>query len=322
MYSAFCCPAYRELVREQHFRFVVAPCLIFLLTFIFIYLPDLWISPVAKLLILGSIFFIVNSYHFAVQHYGVLSIYRIRAGQSTTEKFKAYEKNVCLIVGGLLVAVGQICHGAEVVDESLFYQLFSRERVHAVLGIMQVLAPMLILALVVPLLRAELRHERSSTPKIVYLVGLAIQGIAAFFLDPLPFLILWAVQHWLVSVALAAHMAENDRSEVDPGTLPRWYRFWRPVSRKFLFTVAALVLLSLLLTPLLRVPINLLRGSEVPQLSAWLIPYLQYEKVILFLIALNFASVYVHFVYDRAIFRFSNPSVRKVSVPLLFRRSP
>ena len=31
----------------------------------------------------------------------------------------------------------------------------------------------------------------------------------------------------------------------------------------------------------------------------------------------TFASVYIHFVMDRAIFRFSDAAVRKVSVPLL-----
>jgi hypothetical protein len=32
------------------------------------------------------------------------------------------------------------------------------------------------------------------------------------------------------------------------------------------------------------------------------------------------ARFYVHFVMDRAIFRFSDPAVRQVSVPLIFGR--
>lgn len=82
-YNAFCTPAYRHLVREQRTRFLAWPLMITLATFGFVFAPG-WLIPLdswGKVQVLGTIFFLYNSYHFGIQHYGVLSIYRIRAGQ-------------------------------------------------------------------------------------------------------------------------------------------------------------------------------------------------------------------------------------------------
>jgi hypothetical protein len=320
MYSAFCCPAYRELVWEQRQRFIFAPLAIFALTFVFSYLPDDLLSPLAKLQVLGSIFFVINSYHFGVQHYGVLTIYRIRAGQSATEHFKETERRICLTLGGGLIAVGQLCHGAEVVQESLFAGLIPLDFVARMNEILRLCVPLLVGVLIFKLIRHELGQEVRSTPKVAYILGLGLQSVCAFFLEPFSFLVLWAVQHWLVSVGLAAHMAQNDKTPLEKFEGSLWYRVWAQINRRFWLSTLLLAMLSVILTPLLRVPINYLRGLEIPAISAWLIPYLEFQGILQFLIALNFASVYAHFVYDRAVFRFSNASVRKVSGPLLFSK--
>jgi hypothetical protein len=45
---------------------------------------------------------------------------------------------------------------------------------------------------------------------------------------------------------------------------------------------------------------------------------IQHETATLILIGLNFGSVFCHFLYDRAVFRFSHPATRAASGKLLF----
>jgi hypothetical protein len=319
-YTAFCVPAYRDLVRQQRLRFIVLPVAICLLVFAFVYAPravvplDTW----GKIQALGTIFFLYNTYHFGVQHYGVLSIYRMRAGQKSTDWLKGYERFLCLAVGGALVALAQVGHGAEVVHDSLVYGALPREAIGAAFSGLRLAAPAVILVLAAVYYAGELRGQARSLPKMLYVAGLALQGILAYLLSPLAFLFLWGVQHWLVSVALAAHMAGNDPSPVLSSS--RWYAFWGRVNRQFWPTVLALGLVSMMLTPLLEYGVHREKIATGPAVAAFLDPFLRVEGIALFFVALSFASVYVHFVMDRAIFRFSDPAVRKVTVPLLFGR--
>ena len=116
-YTAFCTPAYRDLVRMERVRFIVWPIIVALLTFAFMFAPNnlIQLDTWGKIQILGTIFFLYNSYHFGVQHYGVLSIYRIRSGQGHGGWLKGYERFYCIAVGAILVAIAQMCQGAQVV---------------------------------------------------------------------------------------------------------------------------------------------------------------------------------------------------------------
>ena len=163
----------------------------------------------------------------------------------------------------------------------------------------------------------ELSNKRVSLPKVFYVAGLAGQGVLAYFLDPISFLILWGVQHWLVSVALGARMAQNDASEVPADS--RWYRFWSRFNKGFWPTVFVLCLASIILTPLFQFAVHPEKLPENAHLFSFLSSVLANTVLANVFIALNFVSVYIHFVMDRAIFRFSDPAVRKISVPLLFQ---
>ena len=312
-YNAFCTPAYRSLVREQRGRFLVLPAAIFLLVFGFVFVPlplDTW----GKVQVLGTIFFVYNTYHFGVQHYGVLSIYRIRRGQNPASGFKRYEKAFCLCVGGVMVAAAQICHGAEVVYDSLIYRVVDREVICSAFAPLQAGVPATIVVLTGLFCFREFREEQVSLPKLLYVSALSLQGIMAYFLEPVPFLILWGVQHWLVSVALAAHMAQNDPSPAPS----RWYGFWDRFNRGFWPTVFVLCLVSVLLAPFFEFVVHPDKLSSGSGLEAFFRSVLAHENLVRLTIGLSFATVYLHFVMDRAIFRFSNAAVRKVSLPLLF----
>ncbi len=320
-YNAFCTPAYRGLVHEQRTRFLLWPAGIILATFGFVFAPH-WLVPLdtwGKIQVLGTIFFLYNSYHFGVQHYGVLSIYRIRAGQDHTHWLKRYEKLFCIAVGTVLVAIAQICHGAEVVQDSIMYHVVAREAFASAFGVSRIIVPLLIGLLAAVFYVGELTSGRVSVPKLLYVAGLTFQGILAYFLDPISFLILWGAQHWLVSIALGAHMAQNDKSI--SLTASPWYAFWGRFNTGFWPTVFVLVFVSVALTPFFQFAVHPEKLTDAPGFFSVIVPVLARSVFAHAFIALNFTSVYVHFVMDRAIFRFSDPAVRKVSVPLLLARA-
>ena len=318
-HNAFCTPAYRHLLREQRTRFLMWPLMITLATFGFVFGPR-WLVTLdswGKIQVLGTIFFLYNSYHFGIQHYGVLSIYRIRAGQSHTGWLKHYERFFAIAVGTVLVAIAQICHGAEVVQDSIIYNILPREAFMSAFSVLRVVAPLIVLALAVVFYVGEFRCKPASLPKMLYVAGLTLQGVLAYFLDPISFLILWGVQHWMVSIALGAHMAQNDTSEVPIAS--RWYRFWGHFNKGFWPTVFVLCFASIILTPLFQFAVHPEKLVKDASFFSFLSPVLANTVLVNLFIVLNFVSVYIHFVMDRAIFRFSDPAVRKVSVPLLFQ---
>ncbi len=87
----------------------------------------------------------------------------------------------------------------------------------------------------------------------------------------------------------------------------------------FLFTCSVLV------SPLLLFPTKALSGTlpDTPQLLNEILAWCkEHEQLALGLVALNFGTVFCHFVFDRAVFRFSHPDVRRVSGGLLFGKRP
>ncbi len=316
-FNAFCLPAYRNLIHQQWVRFFVLPAIIFVATFIFLFLPEAlfpW-QLVTRVQVLATAFFVYNSYHFAVQHFGVLSIYRIRAAQAQDPQGKSYERWYCLLVGGLAVCIAQILAGAEVVQDSLMYAVVPVERLHSAMAVARWIAVPLVALLTIGLLFAEACNPRRSLPKMLYIVGLGTQGVLAYLLSPLAFLILWGVQHWLVSVALTAQISRNDHT--DNVSASPWYRFWGLCSGRFWPTVLVLIVSTIVFVPLFELSLHAGKPHEgiLQRIAAAMGEHPWLMRTLLWL---NFATVYVHFVMDRAIFRFSHPDVRKVTGTLLF----
>lgn len=316
-FNAYCLPAYRNLIHQQWVRFFVLPATIFAATFLVLFLPEAFLplQLVTRVQVLATAFFVYNSYHFAVQHFGVLSIYRIRAAQPQDPQGKRYERWYCLIVGGLAVCIAQILAGAEVVQDSLMYAALPLERLHSAMAVARWIAVPLIAILTTGFLYTEARNPRRSLPKMLYIIGLGIQGGLAYFLSPLAFLILWGVQHWLVSIALTAQISRNDHT--DNVTASPWYRFWGLFYGRFWPTVLVLMVSTIVFAPLFELSLH--TGRPHDGIMQWIATAMgEHPWLVRTLLWLNFATVYVHFVMDRAVFRFSHPDVRKVTGTLLF----
>ena len=81
---AYATPAYRPLLATQRVRFVVAPVAIAVACFAVPLTPGrvLPMPLVERVVWLAALDFLLVSYHFAAQHFGVLSLYRVRAGRA------------------------------------------------------------------------------------------------------------------------------------------------------------------------------------------------------------------------------------------------
>ncbi len=318
-FNAYCLPDYRSLIHAQWQRFYLLPAAIFAATFVFLFLPELLLPlPLTtRVQVLATIFFVYNSYHFGVQHFGVLSIYRIRAAQQQDPTVKRYESRYCLFAGGLLVCVAQILAGADIVRDSLMYQVVPLDWLHSALAMARWIAVPVVALLTAGLLLVEARNPRRSVPKMLYIFGVGTQGVLAYFLAPVPFLVLWGVQHWLVSVALTALISGNDHPAEVPAS--PWYRFWGLFYGRFWPTVLILVAITIVLVPLFELSLHSSRPREGYLVTVAAVLG-QHPWLVRTLLWLNFATVYMHFVMDRAVFRFSHPDVRKVTGALLFAR--
>lgn len=299
--TAYLLPEYRRLIRDEPLRFIAAPLLIFGAVIAFMWIPlgsDQY--QVAHLRVLATIFFLINTYHFGIQHYGVVSIYQIKAKQQVSMTYRTQQRYLCLTLGGLLVAAGQLVNGAQAVRDSLLVDIIPSSS-PPLLTVKIAGAVMAAITTIWWLVR-EHREGVRSWPKILYILGLGIQSLLAFVVDPLSFVLIWGLPHWLISVALAGTMAGRANASMRKG---------------FLLSVGSLAVFSLVLAPLFYA-VGTTSPMNPPSFYYPIMAVLGDPVAARLITAVAFASVYCHFVLDRAIFRFSHPKVRTITAPLLF----
>src|SRR5690348_5519324 len=104
---AYATMAYRPLVRGERIRFVVVPLAIAAVCFAILLPGDdaLPFSRAERVLMLATLDFALVTYHFAAQHFGVLSLYRVRGGRSADPWTRRVDRVFALGVGGALVVV-------------------------------------------------------------------------------------------------------------------------------------------------------------------------------------------------------------------------
>ena len=83
---AYATPAYRPLLATQRLRFVVAPLAIVVACFAVLLAPEsvLPVPLTERVICLTILDYMLVSYHFAAQHFGLLSLYRSRAGRASS----------------------------------------------------------------------------------------------------------------------------------------------------------------------------------------------------------------------------------------------
>lgn len=313
---AYATPAYRPLLARQRLRFVVAPLAIAAACFAVLLAPE----SVLPMPLLERVFWLVVldyllvSHHFAAQHFGLLSLYRARAGRASAPFVRRLDRCFALVVGGGFVVVAQALAGSIAFQERWIDPWLGEIGSQALARTLHDGGIALVLILGGLVLGVELRSQRPSLPRMAYVVAVAAMVLMAFAArDPFLFLVLWSVQHWSAAMGLASLAASGGNAPA--GT--RWQRLLAPVNRRGWAVLLVLGVISAMLLPLLEVEAvgdDYVYADRLFGEAAW---WLRSSPLVPALLALGFASGFIHYLLDRAAFRFSSPDVRQAARGLL-----
>jgi hypothetical protein len=309
-YLAYCTEAYRPLLRYQPIRFVVLPVLITASCFA-VFLPADSALPwtrLERLVVLAIIDYAWVTYHFAAQHFGALCLYRSRAGRAADFHTKRMDRLFALTVGGLLVFVADILAGTVAYQDQWIDRWLLPAWIVSAQGAIRVGAMAALLLITGAILLAELRAPRSSLPRVLYIVGIAIMvGIAIQPRSLFLFLVIWTSQHWILAVGLASQTPSAE-SAPSSGVVRRILHNWniRPWA-----ILVFLMVLSIMLLPIFEVEANRETGTYYgDRIFGVLATQLRTSTWVPALVALGFATGFIHYLLDRSVYRMSDPQVR------------
>lgn len=291
VYLAWGTAAYRPLLRAQPVRFVVLPMLVTGACFAVLVPPDdaLPLTREARFVLLAIVDYGFAAQHFAAQHFGALSLYRTRVGGDA--RTRSLDRLFALGVGGVLVIVADVLVGSVAYQDRWVDGWLAPSLVASAEDGIRGVATAALVVLTVAILGVELRARHRSAPRVLYVLGLATMvAVALHARSPFLFLVVWTSQHWIVATGLASETAAPARSRA---------------------VLLALVVASVLLLPVFEVEASF-DGS--PTYGQWIYgsfaAALRTSSWVPALLALGFASGFVHYLLDRGVYRFSDPAVR------------
>lgn len=319
-YLAYCTEAYRPLLRTQPIRFVVLPILVTALCFA-VFLPGDSALPWTReerLIGLAIVDYAWVTYHFAAQHFGVLSLYRSRADRATCMQTRRLDRFFALSVGGLLVFVADLLAGAVAYQDQWIDRWPFVQWIVSVQDPIRIGGNIALVAVTAVMLVAEFRSQQWSLPRVLYIVGIAIMvGIAFQPRSLFLFLVVWTSQHWIVATGLASRTPVAEPA-------PKNGNFRRALHELNIRPWAILLFLtalSVFLLPIFEVEANRESGAYYgDRIFGALATQLRESSWVPALLALGFASGFIHYLLDRSVFRMSEPQVRAAAAGLLNRR--
>ena len=315
-YLAYCTEAYRPLLREQPVRFIALPLLITAACFA-LFLPADSALPWTReerLIGLAIIDYACVTYHFAAQHFGALSLYRSRADRGSCLQTRRWDRFFALTAGGVLVFVADILAGAVAYQDQWVDRWFPAWIVSAENGIRGG-ATLALFAITAILLVVELRTPRWSLPRILYIVGLAVMvGLALRPRSLFLFLVIWTSQHWILATGLASQTPSAESAPTTGFVRRCLHRLnVRPWA-----VVLFLMLLSLLFLPIFEVEAERETGTYyADRIFGAFATQLRTSTWVPALIALGFATGFIHYLLDRSVYRMSDPQVRAAASGLI-----
>jgi hypothetical protein len=286
---AFTSPSYFSVRQAQPLRFLGVPILVILFVFTWLYSPWPTWTLVEKILVLAVIDYAWALYHFAIQHYGVLRLYQLRnprqQGLSSSQ-----QRNWCLLLGGVLPWLGELFQGATWLQQEGLLTFSWVPSDSASIWLLRGTV-----CLVSLMAWRKLTAQNCSLPYQAYLLSLLLLANAAWWISPLAFLVLISVQHWLVALGIAGHARSIDS--------PKDHSGWR--------IVGVWVLMTILAVPFLEMDsIDFSNGFGAEWIPGWQALF-ALPSLLTFCLGLAFASGFVHYLMDRAVYRFTDPMVRR-----------
>src|SRR5216110_2728249 len=315
-YLAYCTEAYRPLLREQPMRFVVLPLLVTAGCFA-LFLPADSTLPWTReerLIGLAIVDYACVTYHFAAQHFGALSLYRSRADRGSCIQTRRLDRFFALTAGGVLVFVADILAGAVAYQDQWVDRWFPAWIVSAENGIRGG-ATLALLAITTIMLFVELRTPRWSLPRVLYIVGIAVMvGLALCPRSLFLFLVIWTSQHWILATGLASQTPCAEPAPVNGVAR----RVLHALNLRPWAVMLFLMLLSLVLLPLFEVEANRETGTYYgDRIFGAFATQLRTSSWVPALVALGFATGFIHYLLDRSVYRMSDPQVRAAASGLI-----
>ncbi|MGD8858684.1 MAG: hypothetical protein PVI30_01640 [Myxococcales bacterium] len=319
-YAVLGTPILRDEIRKDRRRYILVPaaillgCILLSTAFAFhnsfSFMPNAT-SQLWGFFVLAYVMVLWERWHFCAQEFGVLSIYRVRAKQSTPED-KRFDRlfTVGLMLGANMVLY--VCLGFDVEREVLLHgtalSTYQGPWLEwAAGGAFVVGSAATTFALV-----RELRHPRRSIPKAMFYLLVGSHTVLLYWFPHALglFFLSYVFHHWMVSVGLFGRVTVNAYRAQAGDTISAL----RKVVLRVTPLLALTVLFYLFFEPLDRAG-NL---TPLPTTEAFMMNGVGAKLLAGVVIGIFFALNFLHYYYDRCFYAFSTPAVRKTVGPLLF----
>ncbi|MET0389541.1 MAG: hypothetical protein ABW321_26445 [Polyangiales bacterium] len=320
VYAVVISPILRSEVRANPRRYVHVPLAIVLGTLLlaqaFVFHP--WFAfltspahPDAQLWAFGVLavaLVVWDRWHFCMQEFGVLSLYRARARQleAADRRFdRGYVVGLMLVVNSVLFLYAGFGD-----DRFLLWRPLSLgDGAQQVLQALARGACALGVVLWLGALLREWRHPERSLPKLLFYKLIASHSLILFWLPSALslFFLGYICHHWLVAIGLLNRLSFGSYP-----TGSRWRRGWLYLRRVGPWLFVGLVLGAFF------APLDLTgRLTPLPDTNVFLGVGVAARCGAGLVIGGFFAFSFLHYYYDRCLYSFSVPGVRKLIAPLL-----
>ena len=316
---AYCTEAYRPLLRNEPVRFVLLPLLVTVACFGIFLPPDAAFAWTREQRVVGMaiIDYALTLYHFAAQHFGALSLYRMRAERAGCAHTRRLDRIFAMGVGGVLVFLADILAGSVAYQDLWIDRWFIPAWLASKQGGIREAAMLVLLVATAVMLASEARAPGRSLPRVLYILGLAAMvGVALQPRSPFLFLVIWTSQHWILATGLGSQIPSGELAPV--GSKLR--RIFHALNARPWAILLVLVISSILLLPFFEVEANLQGGTYY---GDWIFGAfakgLRTSSWVPVLVAAGFATGFVHYILDRNVYRMSDPHVRSAACGVLDR---
>lgn len=233
-----------------------------------------------------------NGYHFSAQNFGVLSIYRNKVGDYPKSQ-RSLDMWFCHLSCIFLMPVCWYLANYTFINSALVYfPTASNETYFLLRSLCIAIAGVSLLYM---LAREIAREEKFSIPRFVTVANIGLLPIVIFYSMP-AFNAMYGLSHFLTAIGLTGHILSVNQTR-------KAGRFeWRKFAK---FYATYLAFISIFPCFLVYKTMELEWSSN---------GFLNLENASVFLttvVGFRFGLAIVHFLYDRFVYKFSQPEVRK-----------